>query len=257
VVAPAIYQASPSPPLAYVDLGVIDSTPGEAKADYMLRVATVLDQFTTVSGHEACGVIMQRTDDSGWRVRLTTNRSQLGCVRMLFDEPGYVFTDETIHSHPNPRWSSSLHANAQDSRLRGFGCGDRILVHDEDFSPGDLANGPGYLVAEGVLLHQRDGVRTHLGGVPRAPQVTGLVSLPNPTGRMSSFSNPSARATVALANTDAAAVTPVGVSSSPVEASPTVPMDPAAAALHAAQAWQPADRPGLPVVSCKAWMKRS
>jgi hypothetical protein len=140
---------------AFVQLGVIDSAEGEKKNDYMMRVAGVLHAFTAQTNYEACGGIMKKEDGIGWRVRLITNRSHLGCVSMVFDEPGYQVTYETIHSHP--RNDTIIQANARDEMLRGIHCGRKVAVDGFDFSPGDLENGSGYLVTHKHLLYQNGG----------------------------------------------------------------------------------------------------
>ena len=178
--------SSPYDAFPFVDLGVVDSFQGEGKDQYMLRVGQVLHQFTSSTGHEGCGIVMKGVDETNpkWRVRLITNRSQVACVKMLFDEEGFVFTDETIHSHPQPL-GGRLFANAQDQRIVNFECGKALLIDDEDFSPGDLKGGAGYLVARGQLLYQRDGVKRTVGSLQDNLIVEGLKDLPNPTGRMS------------------------------------------------------------------------
>ena len=215
-----IFEASPQPNLPFVDLGVIDSLPGETKHEYMLRVGQILDRFTAVSGHEGCGGIMVNKTGDAWRVRLITNRSQVACVNMIFNEPGYTLTDETIHSHPLPR-HGSIYANIQDQRLRGFKCGRRLRIDDADFSPDDLKNGPGYLVARGKLLYQRDGRKVIIGDIKVPDVIEGLVYIPNDTGRMSAPRNLRT------------------ILSSMVKAS-----------HH--PAWGKSDVEGLPAVSCKA-----
>lgn len=206
---PGTYQAP-----AFVELGVVNSRPEEAQNDFLMRVARVLDRFTRTSGHEACGAIMASADNTRWRVRLITNRSQLGCVRMMFDEPGFVLTPDTIHSHPLPN-RGRLYANARDQVLRGFRCGTPVIVHDESFSKSDVANSRGYLVAQGQLLRLKDDVVSQLGTIDLTAPIDGLVSMPNATGRTT-------RQVRALA----------------VEATPAV--------------WSKHDAEGLPILGCKA-----
>lgn len=215
-----MWQASSHPNLPFVDLGVVDSREGESKNEYMLRVGQILDRFTVASGHEGCGIIMENKAGDAWRVRLITNRSQVACVSMLFDEPGYHLTDETIHSHPQPR-GGIVYANFQDQTLRGFDCGRRLAIDDADFSPGDLENGPGYLVARGKLLHHRDGKKTLIGKLPETQRIEGLAYIPNDTGRMSA---PRSQRTLI---------------SSKVQAD-----------YH--PAWGKGDTEGLPTISCRA-----
>lgn len=148
-----------------VELGAMDSKVGESKEDFLLRVGTVLHGFTGQTGHEACSGIMesQQPNASGvpvYRVRLITNRSQISCLRVLFNEQGFKYTGETIHSHPysvspwNGKYTDhQIRANRVDQRLRGLTCGQNMKIADETFSDGDIANGGGYLVARGKLLY--------------------------------------------------------------------------------------------------------
>lgn len=146
-----------------VELGAMDSAIGESKSDFLLRVGAVLYNFTGRTGHEGCSAIMQseKPDATGtptYRVRLITNRSQISCLRVMFDEEGFKYTGETIHSHPFSHnhggyKNHDLRANRVDQRLVGFTCGTRMTIFDASFSDGDLANGGGYLVARGKLLY--------------------------------------------------------------------------------------------------------
>lgn len=145
--------------LPFVELGAMDSRPGENKEAFLLRVGKVLDTFTTMTRHEACSAIMENADQNAWRVRLITNRSQMACARIIFEENGFSPTAETIHSHPRPKrfeGTISLRANQMDQRIAGRFCGNRFSLDDAGFSDGDKKNGPGYLVARGKLLY-RDG----------------------------------------------------------------------------------------------------
>lgn len=150
-----------------VELGAMDSSEGESKSEFLLRVGAVLHNFTGRTGHEACSAIMQSqssnessNESPSYRVRLITNRSQVSCLRVMFDEDGFKYTGETIHSHPfshNHNKDSykdhDLRANRADQRLAGFTCGIRMTISDGTFSPRDMANGGGYLVARGKLLY--------------------------------------------------------------------------------------------------------
>jgi hypothetical protein len=137
----------------FVELGAMDSTSGETQKDFLVRVAQAMDVFTRTTQHEVCGVIMVNPEQNAWRVRLTTNRSHLACVMVVFDETGYVRMGEDIHSQP--RIEGGTQANAQDIlRRRDFSCGERIHIFDEDFSKVDFDHGPGYLVSRGRLLYQ-------------------------------------------------------------------------------------------------------
>lgn len=161
----------------FVDLGVMDSQANEDLDQFVMRLSHYIDAFTRITQHEACGVIQERTDGQGWRVRVITNRSQIACARVHFEEPGYRATDETIHSHPANK--SYLHANARDTALRGFRCGSTIFIHPHVFSDGDYANSGGYLVVEGKVLHQSgEGTERTIGMIDENAPVPGLRRVP-------------------------------------------------------------------------------
>lgn len=136
----------------FVDLGVFNSRKGEDKDAFMMRVGKFLNAFTHATEHEACGMLMAREDGTGWRVRVSTNRSQLACASIRFDETGMRPTRETIHTHPSR--TRYIHANARDTRLRGFRCGSSVIIAPFDFSDGDYENGPGYLVVDDMVYYQ-------------------------------------------------------------------------------------------------------
>ena len=119
---------------------------------------------------------MSTPDQTKWRVRLITNRSHVGCVRAIFSEPGFLATNETIHSHPEHSSWKSIFANQADNRLRGFSCQQKLILDDKTFSPGDLANGPGYLVARGRLLYQSDGIVKLIGSIDKQAKKQRLVA---------------------------------------------------------------------------------
>lgn len=166
--------------LPFVELGALDSRPGEGKDQFMLRVGKVLDTFTSLTRHEACSAVMENEDGNAWRVRLITNRSQVACARIIFEENGFAPTAETIHSHPRPRKFEgvvAIRANRMDQLIAGKFCGNRFNLDDARFSDGDLKNGPGYLVARGQLLY-RDGTSpgfSVVGSVDALEEVSQLV----------------------------------------------------------------------------------
>ena len=126
----------------YEEIGLYDSTVGETKKAFMIRVAEGLLDFTSKRGLEGCGVV-QVNAQGNWRVRLTTTGSQIGCVRVSFREEGYSATTEFIHSHP-PIYK--IVVNEIDARLFRRVVGETISVYAPEYSPGDKNNGGGWLV---------------------------------------------------------------------------------------------------------------
>lgn len=142
--APAGFQ------MYYQDLGAFVSRPEETKEKFMARVGTFLAYYTKMQGWEACGMVQQSKDGDGWRVRLITNGSQLGCARIQFDTEGYVSTDESIHSHPT---EGSAQVSRQDNLLQpSLMCGAYFRKQPHDFSDIDRRAGAGYLVTPAKLF---------------------------------------------------------------------------------------------------------
>lgn len=168
--APAGFQ------MYYQDLGAFVSRPEETKQSFMARVGTYLAYYTKVQGWEACGMVQQAENGDGWRVRLITNGSQLGCARIQFDTEGYVSTNESIHSHPT---EGSAQVSRQDNLLQpSLMCGAYFRKQPHDFSDIDRRAGAGYLVTPAKmfsgakLLYQNGGealVVTTLGNAPGRP----------------------------------------------------------------------------------------
>ena len=153
VVAPSTPAAPARPIPPYVELGAMTSRPGEAKEDFLVRLAQSMDLFTRSTGHETCGMIMESDTGGTYKVRLTSNRAHISCTMMSFREPGFHAIGEDIHSHP--RIVGGVKSNGPDVKSRSdLHCGGRIIIYDETFSDVDFRNGPGYLVSRGRLLFQ-------------------------------------------------------------------------------------------------------
>ena len=129
--------------LAHQELGAFVSTPTETRDQFMARVGVFLAQYTKATGWEACGMLQQAQDGSGWGINLTTNGSQVACVQTHYELPGYTPTGEGIHSHPA---SHSVRLSRQDARLGRGMCGSHLGVSPFSFSGPDYAAGPGWLV---------------------------------------------------------------------------------------------------------------
>lgn len=167
-VRPGIAQGS----LEVKALGTMESQAGEDKIGFLKRVGQVLDAYTTATQTEACGVIGQRPhldQEAGgkWIVPLVTQESHMACIPVVTLPGDAVYTQETIHSHPDtPR--GRFRATAPDVlmmkalRARRIHLGQTVTnaygSDAEGFSSHDIAGGPGYLVARGQLLYQ-DGPR--------------------------------------------------------------------------------------------------
>lgn len=137
----------------FVEVGAMTSQPGEEKDVFLTRVAQTMDLFTRTTQHEICGVIMVSESNDAFRVRLTTNRSHIGCTMVVFSEPGFERLGPDIHSHP--RAPGGVEANARDIVYRkDFSCGQRMFIFDHRFSSVDFKHGEGYLVSRGQLLYQ-------------------------------------------------------------------------------------------------------
>ncbi len=136
--------------LYYQDLGAFVSQQGETKDRFMARVGAFLAYYTKVRGWEACGMVQPAESGDGWAVRLVTNGSQLGCARIQFDMPGYLASEESIHSHPS---AGSAKVSRQDNLLQPkLMCGAYVNKIPHEFSKLDLANGAGYLVTPEKLF---------------------------------------------------------------------------------------------------------
>lgn len=129
-------------PIAYEEVALFDSVPGESKDAFMTRVAQGLLDFTLRSGFEGCGMLQENTQGA-WRVRLTTTRSQVACLRVAFRETGWRVSNQSIHSHPP---ITKIFLNPVDARLIRRQPGDRIDVFPPEYSERDIDNGGGWLV---------------------------------------------------------------------------------------------------------------
>jgi len=147
--ATADARATPaSAPIASLALGVWTSLPGESKDDFARRVGAAIYPFTEASHFEACGTILKETHGTRYRVAMVTSQSQIACMSVALDDPGFTITHETLHTHPNMH---SFTPNSEDAQLRpGFKAGYlRYPIDGSDFSSIDYDSGAGYVVAAG------------------------------------------------------------------------------------------------------------
>lgn len=139
----------------FLELGIVQSEPGEGFHDFLGRVAKVMDRYSARTLHEACGVIMVRNDpedEVAWRVRITSNRSHVSCTMIQFPMSGWTRLGPDIHSHPFARYGARV--NAIDAARGLYQCGYSLNVFDDTFSDVDYKRGAGYLVSRGRLLYQ-------------------------------------------------------------------------------------------------------
>ncbi len=158
--------ASAAPPQP---VGEFVSEPGEALADFIVRIAPALDQHTRASGHEVCGMVA--ADSERYGVRLGTTKGAMTCSMSRSNVPaGMRALTVSIHSHPHTRSvlptsaDVAFYAENPLSSGRMVKRGRSERVGGAYFSNGDYAAGPGYLVAEGQVLYQEGkGTERNLG----------------------------------------------------------------------------------------------
>jgi hypothetical protein len=105
----------------------MESTAGESKAEFILRVSTFLQSWTEKNNAEACGLII--TMDGIHAVILETQKRREECHSSK-SYKGWTLTGENIHSHPHRR-KTKAHA-----------------FSDTDYTT------PGYLVDSNVVWYQ-------------------------------------------------------------------------------------------------------
>lgn len=164
----AVAGGTPSPaPWPQEPLGDYTSEPGETLPTFLHRVGRVLHDYTRANGNEACGPIA--SDGARYSVRLHTDGVPHGCAMQASDVlEGFTFTGETIHSHP---WQKLLVMTPKArtwSRFYKDGHADAPTLRNDGasgFSKADRANGDGWLVAGGQLLHLAHGKTERLGPI--------------------------------------------------------------------------------------------
>jgi hypothetical protein len=152
-------------------LATFQSQPNEDKVAFMKRVGSYLQAYAANNAVEACGNIWANAAGNAWVVPVVTLHSHFHCEGTTLKPDGETWakTGETIHVHPMKR---SAVASATDAALDPhLTQGTHVDLLPRTFSQGDLAEGPGYLVANGTLQYQREGGRVEqdLGTIPVAP----------------------------------------------------------------------------------------
>lgn len=156
-------------------LGTWTSRPGEAKDDFVRRVAVPMAEFTRATDFEVCATLNRERAGSRYRVSVTTNRSHIGCMHVSWEDPEFEETGETIHTHPRLDVVAVNQADAALFPRSGLTPRTgRLGVQPGSFSATDYHAGPGYVVAQrgnpfwyARLLHQTgEGTEENLGRLP-------------------------------------------------------------------------------------------
>jgi len=131
---------------------------------FLLRVSPVASEFTTLTGWEVCGFVAQGTNGQ-YGLRLTSTRGAISCRISSQNVPfGMTSIGVTYHTHPSgsarpTAADAAFYAENPASSGRMVKVGKPLKVgvggHGSDmFSEGDYA-APGYLAADGKLMHQK------------------------------------------------------------------------------------------------------
>ena len=143
-----------------VSIGVREfiSVRGETLDAFMLRIAPEVQFFTSASGWETCGVVAEGV--SGYGVRMVSSRGAMTCEMLKDNVPmGMKALPLTLHTHPAQRSvrptpaDASYYASNPNVVGRMIKVGRAESVGGAQFSSPDYTM-PGYLVAEGKVLHQ-------------------------------------------------------------------------------------------------------
>lgn len=166
---------SPGPGWEREHLGDYVSEAGEPLEIFLKRLGLVLDAHTQTTGHEACGVIGWQARSQRHAVALYTDGVQRGCTMRHSQMPsGFESTWETIHSHPHDSLITLTDADRAWNRAHNDVMPGRTVNIKPGFSQGDFDAGPGWLVFQGTLQHQRGWSRVRrfgrLDGQAAVPQ---------------------------------------------------------------------------------------
>jgi hypothetical protein len=149
------------------EVGTYTSQPGESYVAFVTRVAQTLNAWSLQNHQEACGAFAKAANGT-YQIQLTTEHSQLVCLITVEAPAGMALVGDSLHSHVASTDSSGeyrvtdadraafkamgdwTHASKSNRWEKGEGGNDKIT----NFSNDDYDSGPGYLVAEGQLLHQ-------------------------------------------------------------------------------------------------------
>lgn len=143
-----------------ISIGVREfiSIRGETIDAFVLRIAPEVQSFTSASGWETCGVVAE--GPNGFGVRMVSSRGAMTCEMLTDNVPmGMKSLPLTLHTHPAQRnvrptpADASYYAKNPNVAGRMIKVGRSESVGGAVFSSPDYAM-PGYLIAEGKVLHQ-------------------------------------------------------------------------------------------------------
>lgn len=155
------------------DLGVYYSQKNEALPSFMKRLGRVMQDYTDLTGHEACGMLSQNSDQ--FAIRLSSDGVQLGCSLDKHEiVEGFEKTGVYVHSHPSGKNDGGrriLRVNERDRdwfKWRGERPPwHRILYITPGFSSEDIHFGNGWLVERGRVYSHTKGRRTEHGPIAK------------------------------------------------------------------------------------------
>jgi hypothetical protein len=137
----------------------LEANPGETDEAFIQRTAGEIRTWTETTATEACGRFGRKSDGT-LAIVITTQKAQTVCIISSTVPEGQKDSGESIHSHPGTG-GGDVHLTDQDRKVfRALGEDDlahaRVVGGEPSgFSRDDIAGGPGYLVFNGHLLHQK------------------------------------------------------------------------------------------------------
>ena len=149
-------------PVPIYKFGEVVEQGGDMDA-FAAKVAPHLRDYTAREGVEACATICRSPDGARLGATLITIKSAAACPRTTACPRGMKPTEADIHSHPHV---TRYEPNAIDKLfLSGtYRRGQEVGTRPDEFSPGDLEGGAGYMASKRLLQYQ-DG-RGHIRRVP-------------------------------------------------------------------------------------------
>jgi hypothetical protein len=185
VMAPTVINMVNNTQVVFTPLTVITSRAGETQEAVIWRTAKLLQTFTQKTRMEACGDIHANAKNQ-LRIVVGTLYAHIGCMMTLPIPQGYHDTGLTIHSHPDHKSFLVNAADVATSSLftprrpkpkglqvffnmfrmsKDLYVGGHASVSEKNagFSPTDLRQKQSYLVTDGHLLYQENGLVTDKG----------------------------------------------------------------------------------------------